>query len=215
MSTRLPTWGRWLVAVSAVVVLAPLVFGAVVLWSFSGGWDGLRPQAQADDRRVVRARAGSGVRLDGLTAHVLAAAGATASARVRTDDCRTGMNDWKNHDGYTLRCGRTDVLVVTGAAARTGPQALDARLRAAGLRPAYDGGELTVADRTASYRLAVDERATVQVRLLTPPVASYDDPLTTSDARAVEGDADAFHDALVRSRDTVLLLRPTWRYFED
>ncbi len=56
MSARLPTWGGWLLALGAVVVLVPVAFGAFVIWSFSGGWDGIRPQAQPDDRQVVRAR---------------------------------------------------------------------------------------------------------------------------------------------------------------
>ncbi len=55
----------------------------------------------------------------------------------------------------------------------------------------------------------------MEVRLLTPPVQGYDDPLQGVGARDVEGDAAAFHLALVQSRAPLLLVRPTVRYFGD
>lgn len=107
-----------------------LVLTAVFVWSFSGGWDGIRPQPHPDDRRVVRARLLAPTSLDRLTAATLPALGATTIAGARTDECQEGQNNWKIHDGsgldqqtyggdvdgtYRTRAGELAVEVVAGA----------------------------------------------------------------------------------------------------
>jgi hypothetical protein len=124
---RLPRWARWLLLALVLVLLGVLAFGAWLGWVLSGGWDGLRPKAQPDDRAVVAARQAAHAPLDQLTEHVLAGLQRPAvsgrlemveAARVRVDGCEEGQNNWKIHSGYTLRCELTDVvsLGLTGAA---------------------------------------------------------------------------------------------------
>jgi hypothetical protein len=141
---RLPTWAKVLIAVGSVLVLAPLAAAAVFVWSFSGGWDGIRPQPEADDRRVVQAREASGAELDRLTAATVGLLGAPELARARTDECQVGQNNWKVHEGYKLRCERTDVVVLAAPSNDVAliAQDVDARLRAGALVPSYDGGGL-------------------------------------------------------------------------
>ena len=141
---RIPTWAKVLIAVGTVLVLAPLAEAALFVWSFSGGWDGIRPQPEADDRRVVRARDASGAELDQLTASTLGLLGAPELARARTDECQVGQNNWKVHEGYKLRCERTDVVVLAAPVndAAVTAQRVDAQLRAGALVPSYDGSGL-------------------------------------------------------------------------
>ncbi len=117
-SPRPSTRRRWpvVVAVVAVVVAVPLVAGGIFVWSFSGGWDGIRPAAQPTDDDVVSARTGSADRTRSLHAdsvdQVLSASDGTVLATTDVDMCREGMNDWKNHDGYTLSCSRTAATAI-------------------------------------------------------------------------------------------------------
>ncbi|MEO7745737.1 MAG: hypothetical protein ABIV05_05865 [Actinomycetota bacterium] len=141
---RLPTWAKWLIGVTVVVVVIPLALLAALAWSFSGGWDGIRPQPQAGDRRVVRARERAAAPLDRLTASTLPVVGGAELVRARTDECREGQNNWKIHDGYKLRCELTDVVVRTASEADVSTVAarVDAALRASGRQPTYDGSGL-------------------------------------------------------------------------
>jgi hypothetical protein len=125
---RFPRWARWVLLALALVVLGVLVFVAWLTWALSGGWDGLRPKAHADDRAVVTARGLAAAPLDDLTATVLAALDRSAAtlpvelARVRTDDCHEGQNNWKVHSGFTLRCELADVVALRLETGSTGSQ---------------------------------------------------------------------------------------------
>ena len=47
---RLPAWAKVLIGIVIAAIVPPLGVGVVFVWSFSGGWDGIRPQPQPDDR---------------------------------------------------------------------------------------------------------------------------------------------------------------------
>jgi hypothetical protein len=101
-----------------LIVVGLVAFAAWLSWVLAGGWDGLRSEAEPDDRAVVAARRLAPAPLDGLTAAVLAAMDRSTSAdlvrtaRVRTDDCHEGQNNWKVHSGFTLRCELDDVVAL-------------------------------------------------------------------------------------------------------
>jgi hypothetical protein len=118
-SRPLPRWASWLVIALLLVLLGVGAVVAWVAWGFAGGWDGIRPKAQPNDRAVVAARQAAHAPLDQLTGHVLAGLSRSAAsgrletveaARVRVDGCEEGQNNWKIHSGYTLRCELTDVV---------------------------------------------------------------------------------------------------------
>lgn len=109
-------WPVVVLAVVALVVAVPLVAGGIFVWTFSGGWDGIRSKAQPTDPKVVSAREVSAgpansVHTDTVDA-VLDASGGTVLAGAETDTCREGQNSWKIHDGYTLRCTRTAATAI-------------------------------------------------------------------------------------------------------
>ena len=234
---RLPTWAKVLIAVGSVLVLAPLAAAAVFVWSFSGGWDGIRPQPEADDRRVVQARKASGAELDRLTAATVALLGAPELARARTDRCEVGQNNWKVNEGYKLRCERTDVVVLAAPSNDVAltAQDLDARLRAGALVPSYDGGGLwEPADASGGRRAsngAVAARGsygpaeapadggtgsvTVSVRSGTSEVDPYDDQLGAVFGTTVDGDVDAVRAALAEPGQLRIVVRTHYRYFDD
>jgi hypothetical protein len=125
-SRPLPRWAGWLVVALLLVLLGVGAVVAWVAWGFAGGWDGIRPKAQPDDRAVVAARQAAHAPLDQLTAHVIAGLQRSAAsgrldtveaARVRVDGCEEGQNNWKIHSGYTLRCEVTDVVSLGPAGA--------------------------------------------------------------------------------------------------
>jgi hypothetical protein len=172
---NLPRWARWPLLALVLVLLGVLAIGAWLGWVLSGGWDGLRPKAQPDDRAVVAARAQAAAPLDDLTATVLAAmdrlsdTGLVEAARIRTDECHEGQNNWKVHSGFTLRCEIADVLALrldtdipgsAGAAPtsqrlaplETAARSMDAELRDEGWTEAYTGSGLHVS-RSGSARL--------------------------------------------------------------
>lgn len=139
---RLPRWLWALLAVATVAVAVPVAAGVAFVWSFSGGWDGIRPAAEPTDADVVRARDDSAGAISSEHAatldEVLVAAGGTVLATAQLDTCRKGMNDWKNHDGYTLSCSRTAATAVQLPASATTPEAaraVEQRLLGAGWQP--------------------------------------------------------------------------------
>lgn len=143
--TPSPSRNRWLrvvLIVVAVVVAVPVIAGGVFIWSFSGGWDGIRPEAQPTDADVVSAREDSVERT--RSAHgstvdqVLEESGGTVLASAEVDTCREGMNDWKNHDGYTLSCTRTAATAIQlpgQATTADAGRAVEERLLAEGWTP--------------------------------------------------------------------------------
>lgn len=214
---RLPTWAKVLLGVAAVVVLVPLALAAWFFWSFSGGWDGIRPQPEPDDRQVVRARERAPQPLDRRTAATLADVGGAEIARARTDECRQGQNNWKIHDGYKLRCELTDVVVLTAPAARVREAAarLDARLRAAGYQPMYDGAGLAEPNsggilEKGSYH---GPNGDLGIEVLT--AGGGLDSFATSDAPVVSGDAEQVRAALAQPGVVRVVVHVTEQYFDD
>lgn len=216
---RLPTWARVLVGLAVAAVLVPVALTAVFLWGFSGGWDGIRPGAQADDRRVTRARTASSATLDQLTSRTLSVSGGQELARVRTDRCEEGQNNWKIHDGFKLRCERTDVLVLTTGETTLAATAaeLDARVRSAGWLPVYDGAgldeHLSAGRAEGSYRRSADDRQTLSLTVVGE--GSTDGLLPTYGDTTVEGDLDVARAALSATGAVRVVVRPTVRYFDD
>ncbi|GAB3591367.1 hypothetical protein GCM10027446_09070 [Angustibacter peucedani] len=110
---RLPGWAKVVIVLAVVLVLAFLAVVGLFVWAMSGGWDGLRPGASADSRKVVKARQSAGGQLDVLAAGTVQLVGAGEPvARLRYDHCYEGQNNWKVHDGYTLRCELVELVVV-------------------------------------------------------------------------------------------------------
>lgn len=213
--SRLPTWAKILLAIASVVIVVPLGFAAVVAWSFSGGWDGIRPQADGDDRRVVRARERAAAPLDRSTAGLLPVVGGTELARARTNWCQTGQNNWKIHDGYTLSCELTDVVVLDlGVPAGADGNRVDAALRGAGYLPVYDGAGLggpgsSSAGLSGSYSGPAGQ---LEVQLVD---GTSDDPLPDYGGEVVAGDAAAVRAAVQLGRGQRAVVRVTDQYFRD
>lgn len=236
---RLPRWVTVLLVLLAVALLVVLAAVGLFVWAFSGGWDGLRPGAQPADREVVAARREARGSLDRLTSRTLSAVGGSELARVRFDQCEHGQNNWKIHDGYTLRCELADSVALTPAGGDvTGASAgIDASLRRDGWVPTGLLNEMTedadanrshlLATREGTYHRDDDERLllTVRVTVRTPGPAygllPYDPDVQ------VEGDVDAFRRAvegpLPRPHDATpgrsplprVVVHTTVRYFED
>ena len=215
---RVPVWARWLIGVCVVALGVPVAFAAAVIWSLSGGWDGIRPQPEADDRQVVRARKASGAELERLTAATLPVVGGAELARARTDECEMGQNNWKVHEGYKLRCERSDVVVlaVGGLDGGDGVELLAGRIRAAGLTGVYPGSDLgDGSSDTGRYASTAVPDGSVEVTVVRRPAESYFDPTARADPADVQGDPDAVLAALRQRGPSVVLLRTTVRYFES
>lgn len=239
---RLPRWAVVLLVLAAVVVLAVVAAVGLFVWALSGAWDGLRGQADPSDRQVVAARREARGSLDTLTARALGAVGASVAgreaAKVRYDQCRQGQNNWKIHDGYTLRCELSDSVVarpasgdVTSVAAR-----LDAGLRGDGWAPTGVRDEMTqdaragdasvVLTRTGAYHRPDDDRLTLTVVVTVRPDHVWGD-LPYDPGVRVEGDLDAYRRALQGPDPTPSAAQPgrapaprivvhtSVRYFED
>ncbi len=211
--------------ISGLVLLALLAILALLAWGLAGGWDGLRPQASSDDRRVVGARRAAGGELDDLLASTAAAmGGGQVLASVRYDRCEKGQNNWKVHDGYTLRCELTEAAVrraddaqVTATAAR-----FDAALRAAGWSAAAAqqmtlpaDPQRSVLDSTRSGSYARDGRRHLLDVVVTSQANSPFVPaLPTGPEVETTGDAAGYRQALAADGPKVVTLT-TVRYFED
>jgi hypothetical protein len=218
----------------AVVLVGVLAAVGLLVWAFSGGWDGLRGQADPHDRAVTAARDGSRDDLDALTRETLGAVGGRELARVRFDGCRQGENNWKIHDGYTLRCEMSDsvVLAPTGAGDVTAVAAeLDQALQRAGWRPLGVRNEMTVpADPNLSYLRGTrtghyergDERHQLDVEVTVRADSRGTADLPYDSSTSVEGDVSAYRAALTPragtqpgSREPRLVVHTALRYFED
>ncbi|KQX69666.1 hypothetical protein [Angustibacter sp. Root456] len=235
---RLPRWVTVVLVLLIVLLLAALAAFGLFVWAFSGGWDGLRPQAEPTDRDVVTARSTARGALSALTADVLRDVPGTELARVRFDQCEHGQNNWKIHDGYTLRCELTDSLVLRPAAPDVASVAgrLDAALRHDGwaqagsrnemTQPADAGASYLLTTRTGSYYrtrdLPQELSVTVTVRRDPPGVSA----LPYDPSVPVEGDVEAYRRALQGPDRTAsgvpgtapvprVVVRASVRYFED
>lgn len=130
------------------VVLLVLLGVGWLTWTLSGGWDGIRPAAQPDDRRVVEAREAGSEPLAVLADPVedALAEGGGGVGRVEVEGCEEGQNNWKIQDGWTLSCAQASVLAATSAASSVQAAAddVDARLHELGWRPASYGEMETI-----------------------------------------------------------------------
>lgn len=212
-----------LLAVALVVVL---VVVALFVWAVAGGWDGLRPAASADDRRVVSARERAGAELDDLAARVQRTLGAReVLATVRYDRCEQGQNNWKVRDGFTLRCELTQAVIQRpdGADAVTPLAAqVDAALSAAGwsptsatemTRPAQPDRSFLERTRSGSYQRDA-QRHRLAVVVTTSADTPFAGPQPTSDSAVVSGDVAAYRDALA-APGLKVIAQTTVRYFQD
>ncbi len=213
-----------LLAVALVVALAVV---ALLVWAVSGGWDGLRPAAGADDRRVVDARQRAGAELDDLLARTQRSLGrGTVLATVRYDRCEQGQNNWKVHDGYTLRCELTEAVVqrpdageeVTPLARRVA-----AALTADGWTATGGGDEMTLPaqpnrsflERTRAGSYHRDgQRHRLAVVVTTDADSPFVGPQPTGGSAVVGGDVTAYREALA-TPGLKVVAQTTVRYFED
>ncbi len=213
---RFPRWAKVILSVVAAIVICVLALFGVLWWNLEGGWDGIRRPAQADDRAVVRARADVREPLRATTAETDGALRATLGEPVTgtVDSCEPGQNNWKVHDGYTLRCTAGHVLLYT-AAPQTPLDTVVAQTRHladAGWRPEPEF-DLEVYGDTASARF---QRGPDHLRLRIEPPTEFSgldipdsyDGWNDHDVRAVEQAAGEADGILV----TVVVTRT---YFED
>jgi hypothetical protein len=228
-----------LLVLLAVLLLAVLAAFGLFVWAFSGGWDGLRPHAEPGDRAVVAARSQARGELTSLTADVLGDVPGSELARVRFDQCQQGQNNWKIHDGYTLRCELADSVALSPAAGDvTSVSAeIDAGLQHDGWVPSGIRNEMSqgagqnrsylLATREGRYARSDDERLALTVRVtVRSPTPAYGF-LPYDPAVKVEGDIEAFRRAVEgaaappgstvpgRAPAPRVVVHTTVRYFED
>ena len=209
----------WVVGgVGALVLLGV----GVLWWGLSGGWDGIRPAAQPDDRDVVDAREAGHEPLAAL-AHPTAAALAEIGAdlgREQVDQCSSGQNNWKIKDGYTLSCSQAWVIGTTTRATSADAAAaeVDAAVRALGWVPA-SYGELEVyasgANASGRYEHPDDQGAVLAVDVVAPGGADPYVSLGEFGPEYEEGDASPVVDAVSASRSVAVLAVVERTYFED
>lgn len=104
---RLPLALTIILVVAGLALIVVLGLAGAFIWGMSGGWDGLRRQAQPDDRPVISARAAGQAPLEHASSSTRAALTSTLGPPVAvgmSDGCTPGQNNWKIQDGYTLRC---------------------------------------------------------------------------------------------------------------
>ncbi len=207
-----------------VVTLVLLGVG-VLWWSLSGGWDGIRPAAQPEDRRVVDAREAGHEPLAVLadpTATALAEVG-VALGRAEVDQCSAGQNNWKTEDGWTLSCSQASVTgweatgTTTGQVDATATD-VDARLRSLGWVPtSYGEMELRPAGQNAEgrYEHPDDPDATLVVDVSAPGQADPYVSLGRYGPTYEEGDAEPVLDALASSSRVTVLAVVERTYFQD
>ncbi len=206
-----------------VVTLVLLGVG-VLWWGLSGGWDGIRPAAQPEDRDVVDAREAGHERLAALadpTATALAEVGEDLG-RAEVDQCSPGQNNWKVKDGYTLSCSQASVTgwEVAGATTRVGTAAtdVDARLRALGWVPtSYGEMEVRPAGQDAEgrYEHPDDPDAALVVDVAAPGQADPYVSLGRYGPTYEGGDAAPVLDALASSSRVTVLAVVERTYFQD
>lgn len=204
----------------SVVLLVLLGVGAL-WWGLSGGWDGIRPAARPDDRRVVQAGEDAVAPLAELTDPVedALAVGGAGVGRVEVEGCEEGQNNWKVQDGYTLSCSRASVLGATSAAATPQLAAtdVDERVRSLGWEPT-EYGEME--RRGASgplegrYRHPDAPDAVLVVEVTSPDDVSSYLPLSRVDLTGQEPAAPVL-DALRASSQVAVVATVELTYFED
>ncbi len=222
-STR-RTWLRTALVVAAVVVGVPLAAGLVFIWSFSGGWDGIRPSAQPLDSRVVAARDDSVERTrsrhDDALRQVIAATGGRVLDDTEVDTCTEGHNDWKRQDGYTLSCDRTAASALqlppstsfTDAAGAVERALLDAGWAPDASRPypTREGDESVLrfsgGDPGAVLEVAVSTRAAMPIYLPQPVYADW---------AGQAGDVPGLEQAFAGGTGVRLLVVTRVTYFHD
>ena len=219
---------------TAVKVVLWVLGGAVTLvligvgalwWGLSGGWDGVRPAAQPEDRDVVDAREAGHEPLAALadpTAAALAEVGADLG-REEVDQCSEGQNNWKIQDGWTLSCSQASVTgweVAGSTTAQVDATAtdVDARLRSLGWVPtSYGEMELRATGENAEgrYEHPDDPEATLVVDVAAPGQADPYVSLGRYGPTREEGDAQPVLDALASSSGVTVLAVVERTYFQD
>lgn len=231
---RLPRWVTVVLALLAVVVVGVLAAVGLLVWAISGGWDGLRGTAQPDDRPVVAARERSRGELDTVTARAVRSVAGRELARIRFDSCAHGQNNWKVHDGYTLRCELADSVVlapdaadVTAAAAQ-----IDEALQRDGWRSTGIRNEMTLPNdpnlsylrstRSGHYQQLDDERRQLDVGVTVLADSPVTRDLPYDPSVDVVGDVAAYREALrggagaqPGAREPRVVVHSVVRYFED
>lgn len=217
---RLPTWARVLLIVASVVLAGLVLFAGMLWWSLQGGWDGIRPQAQPTDREVQSSRDQARSSLDASIEETLdparSALGSAPASTLTADGCEHGQNNWKVHDGYTLRC-TAGTIAVFRLAATSDATSVSARLGesllAAGWQPDPEGlqvnGDGTAAD--GRYRRGEDR---LSVRIDPPGrYVPIDVPGYFSDWSRT--DVDALKAAVADQNGSTAVLVVSRTYFED
>ncbi len=209
-----------------VVTLVLLGVG-VLWWGLSGGWDGIRPAAQPDDRDVVDAREAGHEPLAALadpTAAALAEVG-TDLGREEVDQCSAGQNNWKIKDGYTLSCSQASVTgweIAGATTARLDATATDvdaAAPRRSGWVPT-SYGEMEVLRLRRRTRRAGTSTPTTRTRRSwsTSPHPAAADPYVSLGRYGPtyeDGDAQPVLDALASSSQVTVLAVVERTYFQD
>lgn len=210
-------------ALTTLIVVGVLVFVGMLFWSFSGGWDGLRREAQPDDRRVVAARAAVSDTLDPANAQVLAAISPITGAPVATgsaDACARGQNNWKIRNGWTLSCEAAAVsLTALPDSSETTLTSLNAALRGAGYAPEQPWEELQMGASTGSGIFHGPDGTTVKIAINEPPApgeqAYFSTALYPYGTAYQDEDLLAVTEAREASTGTTMTLAVSTTYFKD
>lgn len=225
-SRRRPQWVKVVLVLVGLVMIAVLAVAALLTWALSGGWDGLRPTASPDDRAVARSRERAGPELDALTERTLTSTGqGRVLARLRTDTCTQGQNNWKVRDGYTLRCELSDAVVL--AAPDASVTAAGARLQAAATtagwvvqgtseltQPAQPDRSFLEQARAATFTRD-DSRLRLQLGVTVRGTTPLPGDIPYDQGAEVSGDTAAYRQALGPPGELRVVVRTTVRYFED
>lgn len=209
---------------TAVTVAAFLLLGAFVLfpvgyffWQFSGGWDGIRPQAEPTWNTVVAAREKATAALPDQQAELDAMIAPIAGeplARGTLDGCKRGVNDWKIHHGYTLSCATAVVAVYPWSEDAAAAHKLAAAITERGYRPE---GEHTALDspNNSGHASGWYTSDNAEMRIDIHPPHDPTDIIYPGDDAYSDDDTQAVDAAIRRYYHSFLVVVISRTYFED